>query len=202
MKYQRCSLVLWLVLSVVFPFVAQASSELSVRGRHFIGADGRVVILRGVNLSGGAKQPPFLHFSTGIEELDRLEAWGLNVIRLLFIWEAYEPERGHYDERYLDQVTGIVDAAHKLGIYTIIDMHQDSFSRYIDRGWGSGCGIGFPAWVTGARASAQTAPSCGPMWAVKTATNQAMHQAYTDFYADRLGARTAYLERGGESPSA
>jgi hypothetical protein len=56
---------------------------------------------------------------------------GINVIRLLTIWEAVEPyASGEYDEEYLDYLEQIVAKAGEYGIYCLIDMHQDGFSRW------------------------------------------------------------------------
>lgn len=184
---------------------AVASPELRVDGPYFKDPQGRVVLLRGVNISGNSKSAPYLPFvgksvtppgvvktasNTEIDfsQLDRLESWGMNVVRLLFVWEAYEPNPGQYDEAYLDKITQLADQAWKRGMFVVIDLHQDSFSRFV----GPGCGAGFPAWVSGSKPVDLT-KNCGPMWAVKTAISIEMHKAYTKFYEDTYGGRTRYL---------
>src|SRR5712671_2938649 len=101
---------------------AGASAELTVEGTHFRDARGGAVVLRGVNVAGNAKVPPFRAVRSPAE-LDPLPGWGMNVIRLLFIWEAYEAELGAYDETYLDAVTATAEAAWARGLYVVLDFH-------------------------------------------------------------------------------
>lgn len=53
------------------------------------------------------------------------------------MWEAVEREQGVYDEDYLNKVETLINRLGDAGIYTLVDAHQDVFSRQI-------CGEGVP----------------------------------------------------------
>jgi hypothetical protein len=109
---------------------------------------GRYVTVNGVNLSGSTKFPRTEAFpGTGdlvsyvgkpfpVDEAHayfaQIAGLGFNAVRLLAIWEAIEPEaKGEYDEAYLDYYEEMVRIAGEHGIYVLVDMHQDLFSRHL-----------------------------------------------------------------------
>lgn len=171
---------------------AQAlAAPLHTEGSHFVDAQGGVVLLRGVNLAGESKVPPFRHLRA-LSELDALPGWGINVLRLLFSWEAFEPSPGRYDAAYLSSVTQVVDAAQRRGLYVILDFHQDAFSRFST----GGCGDGFPRWAIPRDIPPHT-PDNGPAcasWGTRMIFDGDMHRSFSAFHANRDGVRDRYLQ--------
>jgi hypothetical protein len=110
----------------------------AVRGKKAAIRDsrGRQVILRGMNVS--ALQDNFLANPTlpgaaplSDADLARMRNMGVNVIRLAISWSALEPRRGSLDPSYVGRIKATVARASKYGIYTIIDMHNDGWSKYL-----------------------------------------------------------------------
>ncbi len=179
--------------------------RIHVDGVHFKDERGAVVLLRGLNVAGDAKVPPFRPLRDP-SVLDRLPALGVNVARLLFIWEAFEPEREHHDESYLAYYAGVIDALAARGIAVIIDVHQDAFSRFALHG----CGEGMPAWAVSS-AVARDAPDNGSgcsWWGLLSMVDRDTRRSWEDFYANVRGVRSRYLallkvlaERFGDHPA-
>ncbi len=103
---------------------------------------GRAVVLRGANVSGGAKAPPWFGFQ-GPADFARMRTdWGMNAVRFLVEWAPIEPESGVYDATYLDGVAERIGWAQDAGLYVVVDMHQDIYGM----GFASGGGDGAPLW--------------------------------------------------------
>ena len=149
--------------------IDEAGRLRTVDGR-FIDAEGRTVMLRGVNLGGSTKmpaqpepQPTHLHqgkgwdFFVGREEISfvgrpfpideadehfaRLRAWGFNCLRFLVTWEALEHAGpGKHDHEYIQYVRELLRRAANFGFYIYVDPHQDCWSRFTG-------GSGHPSWT-------------------------------------------------------
>ncbi|HYW28148.1 MAG TPA: cellulase family glycosylhydrolase [Terriglobales bacterium] len=65
------------------------------------------------------------------EDLDQMRALGFDVLRLPLSWSLLEPGPGAIDRRYLDRVAQVVGWARQAGLYVILDMHQNAYSRFI-----------------------------------------------------------------------
>ena len=138
--------------------------QVTAKGPWFRDETDRILLLRGVNLSGSSKVPfipngathlqdgffehrsvsfvgrPFPLEQAG-EHFSRLRAWGFKLLRFLVTWEAIEHDGpGQYDEAYLDYLHAVLKLAGEYGFLVIIDPHQDVWSRF------SG-GDGAPGWT-------------------------------------------------------
>jgi len=114
---------------------------------------GRYVHLQGVNLSGSNKFPDGERFpnaqfpyadwplsyvgkpfprEAADKILGHLQDIGFNAVRFLISWEALQPEGpDKFDEEYIKYVDEMVARAAAYGIYVLLDMHQDIFSRHL-----------------------------------------------------------------------
>lgn len=106
-----------------------------------VDAQGRDLVLHGVNISNHAKfAPGYLSWHTQAD-YDRLAGWGLNGVRLLIFWAAVEPAQGIYDDEYLDRIRERLDWADAAGLHVILDMHQDLYGEKFQSD-------GAPVWAT------------------------------------------------------
>lgn len=163
--------------------------------------EGRTVLLRGANLNqlgdyyqDDPELPPTEPPTD--DDWDAMAANGFSVVRLLVHWSRLEPERGRFDESYLAEIREAVDAAGARGIYTVIDFHQDAWSKYVASPDGVVCppgtepAIGWdgaPEWAT----LTDGADTCRPEGYREGAP--AVQAAFTNFYRNTDGIRDAYV---------
>jgi len=160
-----------------------------------VDANGRMVLLRGVNINGirddyvdsaTPLQTPYPTdpgaYANGacpargsgvptipICSLDaaQLQSFGYDAVRLPVSWSLLEPQPGSIDQNYIERIAQIVGWFKAAGIYTVIDMHQDAWSKYVFTAPGVICPPPFEA-VTGAHeadgapqwASTHLTPAC------------------------------------------
>ena len=112
--------------------------------RFILDKHGRYSIFHGGNVV--VKLPPYLPILDKFDyqyslntphDLETTKRLGFNSVRLGVIWEAVEKAPGVYDDEYLDKVEQIINTLGENGIYTMVDAHQDVFSRQF-------CGEGVP----------------------------------------------------------
>jgi endoglycosylceramidase len=125
---------------------------------------GRQVLLKGVNVDGLVDyfrpdlNPPYpsspASYSHGVcppddptvegvdvceYDFSQLAPLGYDVIRLNVSWSLLEPVPGKIDKRYVDRIAQVVTWARRAGIYVVIDMHQDAWSKYVYTPAGTTC---------------------------------------------------------------
>jgi endoglycosylceramidase len=126
---------------------APEAGPLRAEGRLLLDEQGRRVTLRGVNAGGRSKFAPYSpfdysdDFDAALEVyLDRAAGWRIDVLRVPFSWEGFEPSRGQPDEDALARYDALLDGAYARGLWTIVDFHQDVYASPF-------CGDGFPPWT-------------------------------------------------------
>lgn len=157
--------------------------------------DGRQVLLRGVNArvqglfdvtfdDGRVALEPIPPF--GDEDCRLLaEDLGLNHLRLPVNWSAIEPTRGTYDQAYLGRIGELVDACAAHGIATVVDLHQDAYSKHIGED-------GAPLWAI---VPPPTELLEGPLHDLSARrTSGQVLAAFRSFYRNEEGLRDAYAD--------
>jgi endoglycosylceramidase len=178
--------------------------RLTIDGTRLVDALGRAVMLRGINAGGRSKLPPWAPFpfaeaetpaskgpssnAPSFEEaaaryLDRFVAWGLGCVRLPFSWEALEPERGRYDDAYLERYLTLARAAGARGLRVIVDFHQDVFARPY-------AGDGFPLWTCPKPVPPPAEPN--HHWFLGYVQNADVKRAFDRFWANDDGLMDAF----------
>lgn len=176
--------------------LANARLTTTAQGR-FIDAQGRDVVMRGLNTGGRSKFAPFLPFEVSDpDDLDavraaadeyfgRMPAWGLDAARMPFSWEALEPTPGQYDPAYLARYEVMLDAAWAHGVRVIIDFHQDVYASPF-------CGDGFPPWSIPTLDPPAPTHEC-PQWFLGYFTNPDVRESYDRFWSDADGLQGQFL---------
>ncbi len=148
---------------------------VTLAGPRFVDAEGRTLLLRGMNLGAASKVPSRPDGSTHLREgfynhrdvsfvgrplllaeadehLARLFSWGFTHLRLGVTWEAVEHAGpGIHDTAFLDYLQALVVKIGAHGMTLQVDPHQDVWSRFTG---GSGAPGG--PW----RRSAWSSPAC------------------------------------------
>jgi endoglycosylceramidase len=124
--------------------------------RQVLDASGRQVLLKGVNVDGivdyfrtdlrtpyptdpaayaNGACPPDDRTVEGVRVCDfdfaQMRPLGYDAIRLNLSWSLLEPQPGKIDGQYLDRIAQVVAWAKAQGIYTVLDLHQDAWSKYV-----------------------------------------------------------------------
>lgn len=116
--------------------------RLHVEGKKILDGLGREVRLRGINIRTWLLTPETI---TDFADLQKIESWGFNSVRVWLYWQFAMPNEGVIDEGYFrDHVDNYVDWCEQLGLYCILDWHQSGFSDFFTYGYEMH--NGHPAW--------------------------------------------------------
>ncbi|MFN8267619.1 MAG: cellulase family glycosylhydrolase [Chitinophagales bacterium] len=122
---------------------------------------GRQLILHGLNTSSSAKSDtqrlPWI-IESDVDREDK--EFGFNFVRYLILWDAIEPQKGVFDETYLDKVEERVNWYTSRGMHVMLDMHQDLYSIVFG-------GDGAPAWACRTNGAAPLEIPGGTPWWLK-----------------------------------
>lgn len=123
------------------PLAFDAAPTITEREGRLYDAQGREVLFRGLNARVAGLFD--VGFTDGRAPLIPVEAFGAddcrflavqlgaNLLRLPVNWSAIEPARGRFDEAYLDRIETVVTACAAEGVHTLVDLHQDAYSKEI-----------------------------------------------------------------------
>lgn len=170
-----------------------------VNGGRFVDAEGREVMLSGINLKSLGEYWQYdpeidAVFPFDEKDVDQFADIGWNVVRLVITWSWVEPEPGVYDESYLDRIEAAIHLLESRGIYTIIDLHQDAWGPSLAAREDENCPQGTfpaggwdgaPAWAT----LHKDAPRCVPDHPLlgEREFSPAVMQAFLSFWKDDEG---------------
>ena len=172
------------------------TSPLSSDGANLRDDHHRIALLRGINVRvSGILDVTFTDGRTAVEPLpdladadcQRMHELGLDFLRLPINWSALEPTRGTFDDAYLDRVDAAVTCAANAGLYVLIDMHEDAYSKEIGED-------GAPLWAI------QPAPTMllqGPLTDLGARrTSQQVNDAFNTFFAagDPSGLQADFID--------
>ena len=145
----------------------------------------------------GAQCPPIVshsHYPPLCQsDIEEMAALGFNSLRLPLSWSLLEPKRGEFSQTYVDRAAQVVDWAKTLGMYVIIDMHQNAYSHFVQAEPGSGVDVssnsGAPAWatITDGLPSKLLIPN-------QREANPAVVEGFNNFWYNRDGIQDEYIK--------
>lgn len=108
-----------LTLTILPTVDAAPLSRISVKGNAFVNAEGKTVVLRGLDTSDPDKLAKNEHWNR--EYFEQAKAWGANLVRFPVHPEAW---RTRGPENYLELLDEGIAWTGELGMYVIIDWHS------------------------------------------------------------------------------
>jgi endoglycosylceramidase len=173
--------------------IDEAPVHPAAHGR-LVDAAGRTVLLRGVNVRA-AELFDMFHGRGPLPAFDAEadcrvigEGFGLDQVRLAINWSLLEPARGQLDSTYVDRLLAVAAACDRHGVATIVDLHQDGFSKYVGDD-------GAPFWAHNPALPAEDIDERNGGHGSTEAVAQA---AFAGFFGDHDGLVAAYARTAAE----
>jgi endoglycosylceramidase len=174
----------------------RSTAPVSSTGTTLVDDAGREVTLRGVNIraagffdayQGYLPLPPFAADDCAVvgQEL------GMNQLRLPISWSLLESTQGNIDQTYVASVLALASACAQQGVYTLVDLHQDGWSKYLGAD-------GAPFW---AHDPALPASDADQSAGGQATTSMAVQAAFDGFFAD-MTLMQAYATMAGQLAAA
>lgn len=166
-----------LAVLLVLAAPACALSLLSHRGRWITDAQGRVVILHGMQIDRFEPQAPVNYLDISRANVRFLGQEGFNLARVSMSFEGVEPKPGYFDQSYVRQYLRLDHWLGAAGVYDLLDLQQGQYSPEFD-------GNGFPDWmaITGG------SPNAARPFPQGYFTDPAENAAWDSFWANARSA--------------
>jgi endoglycosylceramidase len=127
---------------------------------------GRICIYHGVNISNFSKHSGDTtgnYLSRGKpdtcwqqpDDFYKMKTWGFNLSRMIWQWEAIEPQKDQLNKAYIQRQLKRIEWANLYDVQVIVDIHQDLYAQKF-------CGNGFPEWTI--RDEGQVFEGCKEPW--------------------------------------
>lgn len=152
---------------------------ITTRQRAFVDSLGRQVVLHGINIGGMDQVGDRLEWRQAMDDFARLRLWGFNCVRMQIEWCHLEPECGKYREEYLRCLDQRIAEARRNGLYVLLDMHQDLWSRK------AGGYDGAPDWAT--LNDGKPHVSTRPVWGIAYYSSPSVLASFDSFWTNRPG---------------
>ncbi|ETR72081.1 MAG: hypothetical protein OMM_01981 [Candidatus Magnetoglobus multicellularis str. Araruama] len=149
----------------------------------------REIILRGVNAriegifdvtfdDGRPPLEPIPPFDA--DDIEAMKKIGFNFLRLPINWSGIEPSPNTYSPDYINAIDTVVDLCEKAGVYVLLDMHQDAYSKEIGED-------GAPLWAVLPSPSNPYTGSAGHLDdLVSLRTSEQVQKAFVSFWNNRI----------------
>lgn len=159
----------------------------------FLDSHGRVRIFHGVSAVRKAFPWYWEDFVHNLGTVEQLHQWGINAVRLGWMWSGVQPAAGVFNASYVAIIDGIVENLARRGIHTLLDMHQDGASSLF-------CLYdGLPLWVVEKRSPPKHAfpwplsGNCSRPWESNFVA-EAMESTYQDLYDNHNGMQDDFVK--------